>query len=64
MAVAGDGSVLAQRLPEVLVLRRSPGGNRALVLHQEWHDPLQERLQTVSVHYYSVESSWSIAKSS
>lgn len=48
MAVAGDGSVLAQWLPQVLVLRHSVGRNRPVLLHQKRHDPLQERLQTVS----------------
>lgn len=50
MAVARNGSVLAQRLPQVLVLWRGTGGNRPLVLHQERHDPLQKRLQKVRMH--------------
>lgn len=45
MAVARNGSVLAQQLPEMHVLRRGTRGNRPLVLHQERHDPLQKRLQ-------------------
>lgn len=57
MAVAGDGSVLAQRLPQVLVLWCGTGGNRPLVLHQERHDPLQKRLQEVRVVLSSLESS-------
>lgn len=57
MAVAGDGSVLAQRLPQVLVLWCGTGGNRPLVLHQERHDPLQKRLQKVRIVLTSLESS-------
>lgn len=57
MAVAGNGSVLAQRLPQVLVLWCGTGGNRPLVLHQERHDPLQKRLQKVRVVLTSLGSS-------
>lgn len=48
MAVVRDGSVLAQRMPKVLLLQRSVGGNRSFLLHKERNDPLQNRLQKVS----------------
>lgn len=41
------GQLLAQPLPQVLLLPGPAGGHRHLLLHQERHDPLQERLHQV-----------------
>lgn len=41
------GQLLAQPLPQVLLLPGPARGHRHLLLHQERHDPLQERLHQV-----------------
>lgn len=43
------GRLLAQSLPQVLVLPGAAGRDRHVVLHQERHDPLPERLHQVQM---------------
>lgn len=57
------GQLLAQPMPQVLLLPGPAGRNRHVVLHKKRHDPLQKRLHQIIWKQWSLQRLWSVYSS-